>query len=60
MLHLELTQAEAAVIERLFNQVTGIDNMRAIIPIHDKMIVAARVAGIISPIKEADAVSKAA
>lgn len=44
MIVLELTQAEAAVIERLFNQVSGIDNMRAIIPIHDKMIAAARAA----------------
>lgn len=44
MIKIELTQDELALIERLFNQVSGIDNMRAIIPIHDKMIAAARAA----------------
>ena len=42
MLTIVLTQDEAAVLERLFNSISGLDNVRAIIPIYDKMIAAAK------------------
>ena len=44
MIPLLLTPEEMATIERLFNSVAGLDNNRALIPIHDKMIEAAKAA----------------